>query len=135
VVGHRPISAQYSHVAERFRFHTDKMAAKRKCVCTSSSQSSAKKAKRQVGVSTFEKWQREFEREYQSLLWLWCDKDEANRSLVATLYCEVCRQFKDCIQGMRNFSPAWLTGSTNHRTSNILDHAKSKQHVASMARL
>ena len=86
-VGHLPISAQYSHIAERFRFHTDKMAAQRKRVCTSSSQSSAKKAKRQVGVSTFEKWQREFEREYQSLLCLQCDKDEANQSLVATVKC------------------------------------------------
>ena len=36
---------------------------------------------------------------------------------------------------MRNFSTAWLTGSTNHRTSNVLDHAKSEQHVASMARM
>jgi len=114
-VGHQPIFAQYLHVAERFHFHMDKMAAQRKRVCTSSSQSSAKKAKRQVGVSTFEKWQREFEREYQSLLWLRCDKDDVNRSLVATLYCEVCQQFKDRIQGMRNFSPAWLTGSTNHQ--------------------
>jgi len=43
--------------------------------------------KHQVGVSTFEKWQCEFEREYQSFLWLRCDKDEANRSLVATVKC------------------------------------------------
>ena len=34
---------------------------------------------------------------------------------------------------MRNFSAAWVTGSTNHRASNILDHAKSEQHTASMA--
>ena len=95
------------------------MAAQRKRACTSSSQASAKKVKHQVGVSTFEKWQREFEREYQRYA-----KDEANRSLVATLHCEVCRRFKDRIQG------------TNHRTSNVLDHAKSEQHVgASMARL
>ena len=111
------------------------MAAQRKRVCTNSSQALAKNIKRQVGVSTFEKWQREFEREYQSLLWLRCDKDEVNRSLVATLYCEVCQPSKDRIQGIRNFSPAWLTGSTNHRTSNVLDHAKSEQHVASTARL
>ena len=70
-----------------------------------------------------------------SLLWLRCDKDEANRSLVATLYCKVCRQFEDRIRGMRNFSSAWVTGTTNHRTSNVLDHAKSDQHIASMSRL
>ena len=27
----------------------------------------------------------------------------------------------------------WITGSTNHKTSNILDHARSEQHKASMA--
>ena len=27
----------------------------------------------------------------------------------------------------------WITGSTNHRTSNIMDRTKSEQHVASMA--
>ena len=31
---------------------------------------------------------------------------------------------------MRNFVPAWLIGSTNHKTSNVLDHAKSEQHTA-----
>jgi hypothetical protein len=33
---------------------------------------------------------------------------------------------------MRNFSAAWIAGSTNHKTSNIVDHAKSEQHVSSM---
>ena len=118
--------------------HADKMADRRKRVASSShgkTPASEKKAKRQVGMSTCEKWQREFDREYQSLLWLRCDKDEANRSLVATLYCKVCRQFEDRIRGMCNFSSAWVTGTTNHRTSNVLDHAKSDQHIASMSRL
>ena len=30
--------------------------------------------------------------------------------------------------GMKNFSRAWITGSSNHKTSNILDHATSEQH-------
>ena len=88
-----------------------------------------------MSVSTFEKWQREYDREYQSLLWLRCNKDGTNRSVVETLWCDVCRRFEDRIRGMCNFSPAWLAGSTNHKTSNVLDHAKSEQHVASMARL
>ena len=111
-----------------FFVHADKMADRRKRVASSShgkTPASEKKAKRQVGVSMCKKWQREFDREYQSLLWLRCDKDEANRSLVATFYCKVCRQFEDRIRGMRNFSSAWVTGTTNHRTSNVLDHAKN----------
>ena len=27
----------------------------------------------------------------------------------------------------------WITGSTNHKTINILDHTRSEQHMASMA--
>ena len=108
------------------------MATKRKRVCPSGSQTSEKK-RHQVSASTIEKWQREFNRDYQSLLWLHCDKDVANWSLLATLYCEVCRRFEDRVQGMRNFSSAWLTGSTNHKTSNVLDHTKSKQHTTFMA--
>ena len=36
---------------------------------------------------------------------------------------------------MRNFSASWITGSTNHKTSSIVDHAKSEQHVASIAHM
>ena len=90
-------------------------------------------AKRQVTVATFDKWQRQFDRDYQSLLWLQCTKDRSDSSLVSTLWCDVCRQYEAKITGMRNFSLAWITGSTNHKTSNILDHAKSEKHARSMA--
>ena len=109
------------------------MAAQGKRVCPSGSQTSEKK-RRQISVSIFEKWQCEFNRDYQSLLWLRYDKDVVNWSLVATLCCEVCRRFEDLVQGMRNFSPAWLTGSTKHKPSNVLDHAKSEQQTTSMVR-
>lgn len=45
------------------------------------------------------------------------------------------RRYETRITGMRNFSASWITGSTNHRTSSIVDHAKSEQHVASMAHM
>ena len=35
---------------------------------------------------------------------------------------------------MRNYSGAWISGSTNHKTSNVIDHSKSNQHIFSMAR-
>ena len=35
-----------------------------------------------------------------------------NRSVIATLYCEVGRRLEDRIQGMGNFSLAWLEERT-----------------------
>ncbi len=36
---------------------------------------------------------------------------------------------------MRNFSGVWVTGSTNHKSSNIVDHGNSTQHTACMAHM
>lgn len=125
-------------MADHFTVCADKMSAQKRASSSSTSSGSessgaSKKAKRQVTVATFQKWKREYNREHQSLLWLRCDIDKSDKSLVATLWCELCRQHEDRIRSKRNFSAAWVTGSTNHRTSNILDHAKSEQHAASMA--
>ena len=95
----------------------------------------AKKSKRQVSIVTFERWKSQFDREHQSLLWLCCEKDPSDRTIVSTLFCQVCRQYESKIEGMRNYSAAWVNGSANHKTSNIVDHAKSEQHSAAMAHL
>ena len=95
-----------------------------------SSSSSSKRAKRQVTVATFEKWRREQDREHNTLVWLCCDRDRADRLLVSTLWCKVCTDHEDRIVGMRNFSGVWLAGTSNHRVSNIADHARSEQHQA-----
>ncbi len=105
---------------------------------SSSSDSSvpkAKRSKRQVSIATFERWKSQFDREHHSLLWLSCKKDPSDRSIVSTLYCEVCQKYESKIEGLRNYSAAWINGSANHKTSNILDHAKSEQHSAAMAHL
>ena len=60
-----------------------------------------KKAKRQVSVATFEKWQRNFDREQQTLAWLRCDVDQKDRGLVALLWCSACRQLKCNICSMK----------------------------------
>ena len=52
-----------------------------------------------------------------------------------SLYCGVCRRFEDRIRGMYNISLAWLTGTTSHWTSNVLDHVKSEQHITFMGHL
>ena len=36
---------------------------------------------------------------------------------------------------MKHFSRVWITGSTNHRTSSVVDHATSEQHRAAMMRI
>ena len=94
-----------------------------------------KKAKRQVAVSTFEKWQRNYDQEHETLTWLKCDTDKQDRGLVAVLWCSACRVYESRICSMKNYSQAWITGTENQRTSNVLDHVASNQHKASMSHL
>jgi len=110
------------------------MASKRPATATSHPFKS-KKTKRQVSKETFIKWQRLHEREFQAMSWLRCSMDHSDKSLVSTLWCEVCRKYERRIESKKNFSRAWITGSTNHKTSNVTDHASSEQHKAAMALL
>jgi len=89
----------------------------------------AKKSKRQVTEATFDRWKSQYDKEHQSLLWLSCEKDPSDRRLISKLFCEICKRYESKIEGMRNYSAAWIT---NHKTSNILDHAKSEQHSSAM---
>ena len=101
------------------------MASKRSISSlASSSGSQPKQAKRQVSVATFQKWQSQQEKEHETLTWLHCDKQQR---YVESLWCETCRWFQDKIRGTKNFSAAWITGSTNQKLSNVLDHARSDQ--------
>ena len=97
---------------------------------SSSSSASHKKLKRQISIATFNKWKVKYDSEHQTLTWLKCDqhKDE-----VLSLWCSVCREYKSRICGMKNFSEAWITGSENQRSSNLLDHANSEQHKSAMS--
>ena len=61
------------------------------------------------------------------------NKDD--RNLVALLWCSACRENDSKICSMKNYSCAWVTGSENQRTSNVLDHVASDQHKAAMSRL
>lgn len=99
---------------------------------SSSSSSSSKKARRQISLNTFKKWQVQYENLYQSLSWLRCDIDKSDKSLVDSLWCGVCRQHEDRLRGMKNYSSVWINGSGNHKTSSLVDHAKSDQHKAAM---
>ena len=87
--------------------------------------------KRKVGLNTFKRWQLQYEREHGTISWLRCDASDDH---VETLWCETCRKHQDAITGIKNFSKAWVAGSSNQKTSNIIDHAISEQHRAAMAR-
>ena len=101
---------------------------------SSSVTTSSKKPKRQVTVTTFNKWKAQFEREHQTLSWLCCDVDDNDKTQVAVLWCQACRTHERSITGMKNLSRAWIVGSSNQKTSNIIDHATSEQHRSAMAR-
>ena len=102
---------------------------------TSGGSSSSKKARRQVTRATFEKWQCEFKKEYQSMSWLHCEVEKTDKNIVSKLFCLVCQKYEDRIQSVKYFSAAWITRSANHNTSNIIDHTKSEQHKQAMSRL
>lgn len=36
---------------------------------------------------------------------------------------------------MKNYSEAWVTGTTNQQTSSVLDHTASDQHKSAMSHL
>ena len=97
-----------------------------------SSVTESKKCRRQVTVATFNKWQKQYEREHRTLSWLRCDVDSRDKSLVDVVWCDACRKHEKRLTGLKNFSHAWITGSYNHKTSNITDHANSEQHRAAM---
>lgn len=109
------------------------MASKRSMgTSANGSGSQPKQRKRQVSVATFQKWQSQQEKEHKTLSWLRCDKQQKH---VETLWCATCRRFDDRIRATKNFSTAWITGSTNQKLSNVLDHARSEQHKSSMSLL
>ena len=104
--------------------------ARRKC---SAPELAGRPGKRQVTKATFDKWQKQHEKEHQTVSWLCCELDHDN-SHVTALYCSVCWEHKDNLQSMRSFSTAWITGSSNCKVSNVIDHATSKVHKVAMAR-
>lgn len=85
--------------------------------------------KRHVGYETFTKWQRDLDREWQTISWLDCKSEmECGKKLVTKLSCSICKKYQDQIKGRRNFSEKWITGAESLRTSNIWDHAQCEQH-------
>ena len=85
-----------------------------------------------VVAQTFEKWQAQYNATHQSLSWLHCDKGQRDNTLVSVLWCELCRKYVARVRGQKNFTNAWIEGTSNQRTSSVMDHANSSQNQASM---
>ena len=68
------------------------------------------------------------------MAWLSADMDTQEKSLVSTLWCVACRKYERQLTGRKNFFKAWIDGSSNHKTSNIIDHATSEQHKSGIHR-
>ena len=85
---------------------------KRKALLTDSIRDkSLKKEKRQVTLAIFNKWQLQFDRDYNSLSSLRCETND--NAFVEKLWCHACRKYESSITGMKNFSSALIKGSTN----------------------
>ena len=60
--------------------------------------------------------------------------DRPDKTPVHVLCCEAWKKHECVIAGMKNFSRVWLSSSSNHMTSNIVDHTTS-EHCMAMAQV
>ena len=96
----------------------------------SSSSASSTSKKRVVSVATVDEWVLDHDKTLNTATWLTYEK--ADRHHVALLLCSVCKRFEERIKKSRNFSPAFIDGTRNLRTSSFKDHAKSDMHGRAM---
>ncbi len=70
--------------------------------------------------ATFDKRQREHERQHQTLSWLRCvlSRDKLH---VKMLYCEVCRKYEARLCSLRNFSNSWIKESAEAKVQYIME--------------
>ena len=69
-----------------------------------------KTPKRQVTKATFDRWQRDNDRDHQTLVWLRCELERDNVH-VAVLLRDARKRHKDSILSLRNFQMTWITGT------------------------
>ena len=96
----------------------------------SSSSASSTSKKSLVSVATVDKWVLDHDKTLNTATWLAYEK--VDRHHVALLRCSVCKRFEERIKNSRNFSPAFIDGTSNLRTLSFKDHAKSDMHGRAM---
>ena len=82
--------------------------------------------KRSVTMKTVDKWIAENDKALNTTTWLQYDRKD--REYVASMKCAMCIRYQDRLRGVRNYNPAFMTGSTNLRTSSFKDYARSDMH-------
>ena len=97
-----------AHVARTYLTVTVTMNRSR---CQRNLQTAPKK--RCVEYSTFQKWQRDLNRELQMMSWLDCNQEaEGVKKGIINLKCNVCTEFVDKISPRKNFSNKWIVGAS-----------------------
>ena len=78
---------------------------------------------RHVTHNTFTKWQWDYDRELQTIIWLECQsKFDHRKKVITKLNCSVCLKYQGKIKGRKNLSEKWIMGVESLCTSNIRDH-------------
>ena len=89
--------------------------------------------KRVVTYGTFQRWQRDYDKEFKTMTWLDCKaRMNGGKKIVDKLKCKVCSKFESKIEGRKNFSNKWILGADSVRASNVQDHAQNDQHAHAM---
>ena len=66
---------------------------------------------------------------YHTMTWLSYEL-ETNKHFVASLRCMLCKHYEKHLQSYKNFLLALITGLTNKRLSNVINHVMSEMHKA-----
>lgn len=114
-----PIRVSYSAqhmMSDHALLGLTKMSGCERCSQDAARSPSRYARKQQVTKVTFNKSQRELDRECQMLSWLHCKLDCDNLH-VASLHCTICRKYKGHFQSLKSFNTVCITGSTTRRVA------------------
>jgi hypothetical protein len=59
---------------------------------------------------------------------VWLKHEDDGKGCVSLMKCSICTKFQNQIQHNRDFSDAWIKGTSNLRLSNASDHSATKCH-------
>ena len=91
--------------------------------------------RRHVTVRTVEKWKLDNEKTLSTATWLTYQTADGDCQCVKSTACSVCTRFNAQLKGMKNYSPAFIDGTGNLRTSSFKDHAATEMHARAMTLL
>ena len=93
--------------------------------------SSVPLTKRGVYKRTADKWLSEYDKELNTSVWLKYELADCDHAV--TLKCAVCTQFRTRFESMRNNRSTFIDGTTNVRTSTLMEHATIDMQTRAMS--